>query len=128
MYKTFNKNLSEDFMYNIDRSAVILTPKEPFLTWLNSVEQDGNQWSLNEIRSDPTVYLIPSQETEVRAAHYINSIYSELFNRVLEEWIMEKELWPKELTLDMFYDWFDIYFYSSIIDTDAAPIQKDEIF
>lgn len=115
-------------MYNIDRSAVIITPKEPFLQWLNSVEQDGNQWSLNEIRSDPTVYLIPSQETEIRAAHYINDIYSDLFKRVLEEWIMEKELWPKELSLDLFYDWFDIYFYSSIIDTDAAPIEKDEIF
>ena len=86
-------------MYSVDRQIVILKPKQPFLDWLNNVE--NNNLNLDDVRSDCTVFLIPVVDNLTDAEKYIKSIFPDLFDMELSEWKIDENLWPKDRTSDM---------------------------
>jgi hypothetical protein len=113
-------------MYSIDRQLVILKPKQPFLDWLNNV--DKKNLSLEDVRSDCTVFLIPVVDNLDDAEKYVKSIFPDLFDLELSEWNVDEELWPNHRTIELFREWFDIYFHSTVIDTEEKEILKDELY
>ena len=57
-------------MYIVDRSAAVLKPRQPFLDWLTHLPDNDIELSLDEIRSDCTVVMIPEvTEPEDGIAH-----------------------------------------------------------
>jgi hypothetical protein len=48
--------------YQINRSALIVTAKQPFVEWLHSVDASSQDIGLSEINHEPTVYLVPPFE------------------------------------------------------------------
>ena len=45
--------------HQINRSALIVTAKEPFMEWLHSVDPTSKAIGLSDINHEPTVYLVP---------------------------------------------------------------------
>jgi len=43
--------------YQINRSALIVTAKQPFVDWLHTVDPTSKDVSLSDINHEPTVYL-----------------------------------------------------------------------
>jgi hypothetical protein len=113
-------------MFSLNRQIVILKPKQPFLNWLNSF--NNKNLSLEDIRSDCTVFLIPVFDSLKEVEKYIRSIFPDLFDMELGEWNVDELLWPKDRTIEMFREWFDIYFHSTIIDAVDKEILKEELF
>ena len=46
--------------YQINRSALIVTAKQPFVDWLHSVDPTSKDIGLVDINDEPTVYLVPT--------------------------------------------------------------------
>ena len=46
-------------MYFVDRSVAVIKPKQPFVDWLNQVPDNDMELSLDSLRADCTVILIP---------------------------------------------------------------------
>ena len=50
-------------MVAVNRSAIVVTPKQPFLDWLQSVDSTSSELASADLGLDPTIYLIPECET-----------------------------------------------------------------
>ena len=46
-------------MSEINRSLILLKPKQPFLNWLRALDDDDNNLTLKELSDDSTAYLVP---------------------------------------------------------------------
>lgn len=90
----------------IDRSALILTPREPFLAWINSIETDEEMGE--EEMLVPSIYLIPDLEDETEAEKYLRKNFDRIFTQELSAWYPDEDLWPKKRTFNMFIEWVDI--------------------
>ena len=54
-------------MQTINRSALVVKPAQPFLDWLHRVDRTSTHLTLDELRLEPTIYLLPEWETEEEA-------------------------------------------------------------
>jgi hypothetical protein len=50
----------------INRSAVVVRPGQPFLNWLHRVDPTSAHLTLDVLRRQPTIYLLPECDTKNR--------------------------------------------------------------
>lgn len=109
-------------MFEIDRSLIVLRPKQPFLDWVQAVAYEEGL-TLEEIREDPAAYLIPEFESDEEQTAILKWCYEFLFEALLESWYTDPDVWPKDRSLEMFLEWFDVEFQSLVFDLIDEPIQ-----
>jgi hypothetical protein len=51
-------------MITINRTAIVVMPGKPFLDWLHRADPTSTELSLEDLRREPTVYLLPECENE----------------------------------------------------------------
>ncbi len=107
----------------LNRSSVIVRPKQPFLDWVNSY--DGTRISPLEVDRDQTVYLIPEYLTDLDAHQVLKRVYETIFELELEGWCLDDEKWPSIRTLGVFMEWFTVEFHSMVIDLCGDPLVDD---
>ena len=102
----------------LNRTAVILKCKEPFIRWVNKSDSNGKNPDItqSDANEDKTVYLISDDDGE-NIDNWVRLNFKSLFEAELEDWYRDKNLWPKERDYKMFKDWFDVEWHSVIIDT-----------
>ena len=112
----------------INRAALILKAKQPFVQWINESgpKDPASQVSMAEINEDRTVYLIDSLDAE-NLDHWIALNCANLFESELEDWITDQSLWPPSRDLPVFREWFAIECHTVLIDTCLGPIADDEV-
>jgi len=109
----------------LNRSALIVKAKQPFLKWVLTLPDPANV-TLKELNWDNTLYLLPeytfeSEEEEI-LAHYFDLIFEE----ELSGWWTNEADWPADRGLDTFKKWFDFEFQSMIVDIVDAPLTDEE--
>jgi hypothetical protein len=109
-------------MFEIDRAVIIVRPKQPFLDWSQTIDYDPDM-TLDEVREDPSVYLIPEYLDDAEQAEVLEAYYEVVFEAQLEGWYIDPSLWPEQRDLEMFRAWFDVEFHSLVFDLCDAPIQ-----
>jgi hypothetical protein len=107
----------------LNRSAVAVRPKQPFLDWVNSVEEGG---SLTLADLQKTLYLVPDYEDPADAEKVLKRVYDDIFCRELEGWYTLESLWPQDRSLRVFKQWFEIEHFDLIEDVGRGPIENDE--
>ena len=108
-------------MFLINRSVAIIKPKQPFVDWVNSVADTGDQYSVNDFSTDCSVILLPVLDSDEHAEAFIKEIYQDLFELELSSWMVDDDTWPENITYKMFQEWFDVEFHSMVFD----PLQND---
>ena len=105
-------------MYEIDRMVAILKPTQKFQNWVNTHKDDDEEdLTLEELRSDATVILIPIYESTSEATSYIETVFVTLFENELSAWTLDEETWPEPISYALFQEWFDVDFHSLVIDS-----------
>lgn len=112
----------------VNRAAVILKLKKPFVEWVNKSDPYDKDFkiSLEEANLERTVYLIHENDAE-NLDQWIKLNFSQLFESELEDWYTDESLWPKKRTRKMFDEWFSVECHSVITDTVGTQIFDDEI-
>jgi hypothetical protein len=111
----------------INRAAVILKYKKPFIDWINNSDPIKNTCiTIDKANEDRTVYLINEDEAD-DFEKWISHNYSQLFESELEDWFTVQSLWLKKRTRTLFDKWFSIQCHSILIDTVGGSIYDDEI-
>lgn len=111
-------------MYFVDRSVAVIKPKAQFLEWLNAVPGNDMDLTLDNLRADCTVILVPEFDEPEEAVAYVDEIYDQLFKMELASWYEDEALWPDNRTLKTFWEWFDVEIHSTVIDTVDADIMN----
>ena len=113
-------------MSEINRSLLILKPKQPFLDWTRTLDDEDQDLSLEEIHHDSTAYLIPELWDDSDQQELLESYYDVLFEEQLAGWWTDETAWPPKRNLKMFLDWFEVEFHSLVFDLCDEPIRVIE--
>lgn len=108
--------------YTINRTIIILAPKPDFLDWLNDVDPDDQALTLEDLREDNEVFLIPQFNDNTDSEKWVETRWEFLFEHMLLGWVEDESLWPQNRTLDMFKEWFDIEVHTMAWDLSTDPL------
>ena len=114
-------------MESINRTAVVIKPKQPFIDWLNSIPDENIDFTLEQISNDNITFLIPQYDNPEDSKRYIEKRFNQIFEWELFGWITTEELWPKNRTWKMFQEWFSVEINSEIFDLVDSEIEKEEM-
>ena len=110
----------------INRAAIILKYKEPFLRWMNEADPNVGDPSvtMENAHDDRNVYLIGDEDGE-NFEKWISANCKTLFENELEDWYTDESLWPKKRDKKTFNEWFTVECHTVILDTVGDPIEDD---
>lgn len=114
-------------MNAINRSALVVIPAQPFLDWLHQADPTSTQLSLNDLRKEATIYLLPEYDTEEEARQHLQKRCEGVFEEQLNGWYREPSTWPADRNFKNFKRWFEYQFHSVIIDLCSHPIVREEL-
>ncbi len=91
----------------INRAGLIVRPKQPYVDWANSVDDDGPRADLQALRASPSIYLVESIDFLEDFKLLVDDTWEWIFKEQLNGWMRAPDSWPEELTREMFLEWFD---------------------
>jgi hypothetical protein len=114
-------------MYLIDRSAAVLSIRQPFVDWINSLDDGMPQLTLESLNSESHVYLLPEYDTEQELVGILKEIYPVLFQLELVAFCKDDDLWP-EIEYGKFREWFDVQVHSMVFDPYEDEIEREDFY
>jgi hypothetical protein len=61
-------------MKTVNRSALVVKPAQPFLDWLHRVDPTSVHLTVDDVRLEPTIYLLPEWDTEDEALQLLAEV------------------------------------------------------
>ncbi len=115
-------------MYFVDRSSVVLKPTARFLEWMKEVDDELPELTLEQLRSNCSVFLVPEFDEAEDIVAYIDERYQQIFEAEVFSWYTDESMWPKDMSLKAFWEFFDIEIHESVFDLADTEIQIDPVF
>jgi len=112
-------------MDSVKRSAVTMRPKQPYLDWALGLPDPGEGWTLDQLRSEPSVYLIRRYADDEDAVRALAEACEEIFFEELWAWHQDDRDFPERVSLEMLLQWFDVEFSSMVFDTLDDEVEKE---
>jgi hypothetical protein len=78
----------------VNRTAIVVKPGLPFLDWLHRADPTSSELSLEDLRREPTVYLLPKCENEEAACEQLEGVCGQIFEEQLDGWYRVPSMWP----------------------------------
>lgn len=97
----------------LNRAALIVRPKQPFLDWATGLDDSG---LVPDAAGEQTVYLVPEFESDEEGQRVLKLVYAEIFERELDGWHTDPSAWPKKRDFKTFQEWFSIELHSVVED------------
>lgn len=115
-------------MYIIDRTAVVIKPTARFLEWLKSSDEDMPELTLEQLRANCSVFLVPEFEEPEEVVGYFDERYQQIFEAELASWYADKAYWPQDRSLQAFWEYFDIEIHDTVLDTEEGDLNATAVF
>ena len=118
--------------HTLNRASVSLKPKKLLIDWLREIDRSiGAETNslVDPLNENGDIFLIPGEDTiESRedAVKWVEKRWSDFFEFELGKWIIDDQLWPKNRTLKLFKDWFDIEYHSMVWDLGNEPLATED--
>jgi hypothetical protein len=91
----------------INRVAIMVKPAQPFLDWLHRADPTSAHLTLDDLRREPTIYLVPESDHEDEALEFLDQNAAEIFEEHLDGWYRVPASWPPTRDLATFRRWFE---------------------
>lgn len=109
-------------MATLNRSALVVKPKEPFLDWLLTADPTSRPLTLQELVREPAIYLIPECDTNAEVDEVLRELCEEIFIEQLAGWFNDRTAWPQDRGFEVFCRWFDFQHHSMLVDLCDHPL------
>ena len=103
----------------INRSVIIIIPREPFFTWINSLDPENPMTPQNF--PERTAYLIKSTDNQESA---MKKCYAIIFESELNGMWTDPNDWPKDRSYKIFKTWFEWHIGSLVLDLENGRALK----
>src|SRR3990167_5070243 len=107
----------------LNRAALIIRPKQPFLDWAASLDDSG---LVPDVTGEQPVYLIPEFESDDEGQEVLRQVYAEIFERELDGWHTDPSAWPQKRDFKTFRQWFSVELHSVVEDLMGDALIDDE--
>ena len=111
----------------VNRYALVVVPKQPFLNWLHSADPTSADITLAEVSDEPSVYLIREWKTDKTAHEHLRLVFGPIFEEELDGWYRDRDTWPARRDFRTFNKWFECHFHSVVIDLSDGPLIREEM-
>ena len=108
-------------MEMINRSALLLLPKQPMLDWVNG--HDESKLTLDILRDEPRVYLLPPWESQADLAEILAIHHEEILVELFQSWFTDDYPRPA-LSIELMGEWFDVSVHSMVHDVAPGKIKR----
>ena len=105
----------------INRCIVSLTPKQPLMDWVKSLEtiETPDIWDF-----EGGAYLYDEHETEEALLKDIHSKAATMMRNELSAWTEDDSLWPNQPNYDLMVQWFHIHMAVAGFDLGKEPLLR----
>jgi len=114
-------------MIAINRTAIVVSPGQPFLDWLHRADPTSGGLRLEDLRREPTIYLLPECENKEEVRESLEEMCSEIFEEQLNGWYHVPASWPSRRDLNAFDRWFEWRVCSVIVALFDKPLHQQRI-
>ena len=112
-------------MKTANRSAAVVRPKEPYLTWANGFDDGGPKLDPADPEECCRAFLIPEFDDPERARGFVAENCVGIFTEMLESWMNAPETWPA-LDIRTFQEWFDLEILEPVFDLGDEKIVSED--
>ena len=112
----------------LNRAALIVRYRQPFIDWINAVDPfpGSHVLTLSDVNNEHTVYLVEIEDgAELPGWLALN--HRVLFEHELEGWYTDPTLWPKDRSLKVLERWCSFELHTVVVDTGSSPLADDEL-
>ena len=81
---------------------------------------------MERLHDDCHTYLFPHWDTHEEREELLAEVYDFLFDQELFGWHRDERAFPRNRTLAMFHEWFDVEFHSVVVDLVDGDIVREE--
>jgi len=92
----------------LNRNAIIVRRKKPFIDWANSLEDRGPELHLDDPQPERTVYLVDQRTAYLDPGPALRKHCRTIFEHELALWHLDPGDWPSKRDLSTFSEWFDV--------------------
>ena len=112
----------------LNRAALILRYKQPFVDWINAADPHPSSHilTLGEVNEERTVYLIEIEDGQ-ELGGWLKHHYQDLFEDELNGWYTDPALWPQSRSLKLLREWCSFELNTVVIDTGESPLEDDDL-
>ncbi len=89
-------------MKMLNRSAITVKLTQDFVDWINGLEDDSEQLTLQDVNEEATVYMIPEIEDEAQLNEMVQEHYLNILENELKSWEEDESQWPEKLSVALF--------------------------
>jgi hypothetical protein len=109
----------------LKRTAIIVKPKQPYIQWANSLDDDGVKLG-EEFEPEHTVYLVEDITDYLVDVEAIVAPYFEfIFEEELNAWHRLESDWPARRDFATFLEWFEVKYHSMVLDLCRGRIKTE---
>jgi hypothetical protein len=108
----------------LNRSAIIVAPKQPFLDWLHDADPTSLTLTLEDV-SDPTIYLLPDCDDDRDLTAHVKKYCDTIFEAELDAWYRDQSTWPIDRDFKTFCVWFEYRTHDLLFDLCDRPLRHD---
>ena len=109
-------------MLALNRSAIVVRPRPPFLAWLHTVDPTSVALTLADLCREPTIYLVPECGDPEAEGECLQTLFPAIFEDQLNGWWRVPASWPRDRAFETYGHWFDCQFHSMLIDLSDEPL------
>ena len=106
----------------LNRSALVVKPKQPFLEWLHAADPTSQRLTLADLSRESTIYLIPECDTPADVEDVLYELCEAIFIEQLAGWYTDRKAWPRDRGFDAFRRWFEYQHHSMLVDLSDEPL------
>ena len=114
-------------MFFVDRSAAVLKPTQVFLDWLKSTADNMPDLTVAQLRTNCSVFLVPVFDQPEQAVAYFDERYKQIFVAELASWVSDTSMYPKDLSLENFWKFFELEVHDMVLDLVDAELEASNV-
>ena len=115
-------------MYFVDRTAMVLKPTANFLAWLKQADENMPDLTLEQIRSNCSVFLVPQFDEPEAVVSYFDERYQTIFEAEISGWDIPRSQWPADMSLKAFWEYFEVEIHDMVLDMEEAELNITPVF
>ena len=113
-------------MRTVNRSAIVIRPKRPYLEWAFSLEENPPDM-IEHLQTRISVYLVAEDPAGKSESAPIQNYFQEIFALELEAWDTREEVWPDTSDYRLFQNWFEVEVESVVVDLEDFAVEIEEL-